>query len=42
MDIQMITPVTELLGGHYISRRDFLMRLKEEHAKSPPMKLQIR
>lgn len=42
MDIQMITPVTELLGGHYISRRDFLMRLREEHAKSPPMKLKIK
>jgi leucyl/phenylalanyl-tRNA--protein transferase len=41
MDIQMITPVTEQLGGHYISRRDFLLRLKQEHAKSPPLKLKI-
>jgi len=41
MDIQMITPVTELLGGHYISRRDFLVRLKEEHQKSPPLKLKL-
>lgn len=41
MDIQMVTPVTEQLGGHYISRRDFLKRLKEEHLKSPPMKLKI-
>jgi leucyl/phenylalanyl-tRNA--protein transferase len=41
MDIQMLTPVTELLGGHYISRRDFLLRLREEHRKSPPMKLSL-
>ncbi len=39
MDIQMLTPVTEHLGGHYISRRDFLQRLKDEHRKSPPLKL---
>lgn len=39
MDIQMLTPVTELLGGHYISRRDFLLRLREEHRKSPPAKI---
>ena len=39
MDIQMLTPVTEQLGGHYISRRDFLARLQEEHKKTPPMKL---
>jgi leucyl/phenylalanyl-tRNA--protein transferase len=42
MDIQMITPVTELLGGHYISRRDFLSRLKAEHGKSPPLKLVLK
>jgi leucyl/phenylalanyl-tRNA---protein transferase len=41
MDIQMLTPVTEHMGGHYVSRRDFLVRLREEHAKSPPMKLKI-
>ncbi|MGZ3650364.1 MAG: leucyl/phenylalanyl-tRNA--protein transferase [Bdellovibrionota bacterium] len=41
MDIQMLTPVTEAVGGHYVSRRDFLKRLKEEHAKSPPAKLRI-
>jgi leucyl/phenylalanyl-tRNA--protein transferase len=41
MDIQMLTPVTELLGGHYISRRDFLLRLKEEHQKNPPMKIKL-
>ena len=39
MDIQMLTPVTELVGGHYISRRDFLLRLREEHGKNPPAKL---
>lgn len=39
MDIQMITPVTEQLGGHYISRADFLARLKEEHAKNPAERL---
>lgn len=39
MDIQMLTPVTELMGGHYVSRRDFLLRLREEHRKNPPMKL---
>jgi leucyl/phenylalanyl-tRNA--protein transferase len=42
MDIQMLTPVTELLGGHYISRRDFLVRLRAEHAKGAPAKLTIR
>ncbi len=41
MDIQMLTPVTELLGGHYISRRDFLLRLRDEHRKSPPAKLAL-
>lgn len=42
MDIQMLTPVTELLGGHYISRRDFLVRLREEHRKSPSLKLELK
>lgn len=42
MDIQMLTPVTQALGGHYISRRDFLLRLREEHKKNPPEKLEIR
>ena len=41
MDIQMLTPVTELFGGHYISRRDFLMRQREEQRKSPPAKIQL-
>jgi leucyl/phenylalanyl-tRNA--protein transferase len=33
MDIQMITPVTKHLGGRYISRKDFLMRLQETQVK---------
>jgi leucyl/phenylalanyl-tRNA---protein transferase len=41
MDIQMLTPVTEALGGHYISRRDFLQRLKETHKRKPPEKLKL-
>lgn len=41
MDIQMITPVTELMGGHYISRRDFLVRLEKEHKKNPPIKIEL-
>lgn len=41
MDIQMLTPVTELIGGHYISRRDFLLRLREEHRKSPPLQIKL-
>jgi leucyl/phenylalanyl-tRNA--protein transferase len=41
IDIQMLTPVTEHLGGHYISRRDFLLRLREEHKKRPPAKLKL-
>lgn len=42
MDIQMLTPVTEAMGGHYISRRDFLLRLREEHRRSPPARLELR
>lgn len=41
MDIQMLTPVTEHLGGHYLTRRGFLQRLKDEHRKNPPMKLKL-
>jgi leucyl/phenylalanyl-tRNA--protein transferase len=29
MDIQMITPVTEVLGGKYIDKKEFLQRLKK-------------
>lgn len=41
MDIQMLTPVTEHLGGRYISRKEFLARLRETHAKLPPLKLSL-
>ena len=39
MDIQMITPVTEQLGGKYISRSAFLDRLDALHAKGPSHKI---
>ena len=39
MDIQMLTPVTEQLGGSYVSRKEFLEMLKKEHAKKAPHKL---
>jgi leucyl/phenylalanyl-tRNA---protein transferase len=39
MDIQMLTPVTEHLGGTYISRRDFLLRLQEVHRQDLPEKI---
>jgi leucyl/phenylalanyl-tRNA--protein transferase len=42
MDIQMLTPVTQALGGHYISRRDFLLRLREEHKRNPLEKIELR
>ena len=41
MDIQMLTPVTEALGGTYISRKEFLVRLQQVHAKQPPEKIQL-
>lgn len=41
MDIQMLTPVTEHLGGHYLSRREFLTRLREAHQRKPPLKLSL-
>lgn len=31
MDVQMITPVVEAMGGEYISRDDFLTLLNERH-----------
>jgi len=40
MDIQMVTPVLESLGGKYISRDDFLTRLKKAHAAHHPRQLQ--
>lgn len=33
MDTQMVTPVTESLGGRYLTRSEFLDRLDEVHAK---------
>lgn len=33
MDVQMITPVVEAMGGKYISRDDFLTRLNQRHAE---------
>lgn len=42
MDIQMLTPVTEQFGGHYITRRDFLLRLRQEHLKSPAQKISLK
>jgi leucyl/phenylalanyl-tRNA--protein transferase len=35
MDIQMLTPVTENMGGKYISKKDFLARLSEAKASVP-------
>ena len=39
MDIQMLTPVTESLGGTYVTRPQFLDKLDAEHAKNPPERL---
>jgi leucyl/phenylalanyl-tRNA--protein transferase len=33
MDIQMVTPITEKLGGKYVTRQDFLNKLKESQKK---------
>jgi leucyl/phenylalanyl-tRNA--protein transferase len=41
MDIQMVTPVMENLGGKYITRKEFLGRLRREHAKFPKEKLSL-
>ncbi len=41
MDIQMTTPVTELLGGKYITRADFLKRLDVLHTKNPEHKIKL-
>ena len=37
MDIQMITPVTEALGGHYISRAEYLARLEKSKVVARPI-----
>jgi len=39
MDIQMLTPVTESLGGHYLTRSQFLDRLDLAHQGQPREKL---
>lgn len=31
IDVQMITPVVEAMGGKYITREEFLLRLNERH-----------
>lgn len=41
MDIQMVTPLCEQLGGKYISRRDFLLRLEASRAKAKPLEFKI-
>lgn len=42
MDIQMVTPVTKLLGGDYISREVFLDRLEELRKRNAPEKLVLK
>lgn len=37
MDIQMVTPVTENLGGKYISRKEFLKRIEKSKAYARPI-----
>lgn len=37
MDIQMVTPLLEQLGGKYISRDDFLKRLEQAKAAAKPL-----
>ncbi len=41
MDIQMVTPVTESLGGRYLTRKEFLTKLRAEHAKHPPPQIRL-
>ena len=38
MDIQMVTPVTEALGGRYISRQEYLDRLEISKPEAKPIK----
>jgi Leu/Phe-tRNA-protein transferase len=37
MDIQMVTPVLASFGGKYLSRDEFLERIREAHCKKPPV-----
>lgn len=39
MDIQMVTPITEALGGKYISRQEFLNRLELSKLTAKPLKI---
>lgn len=39
MDIQMVTPVSDSIGGKYISREDFLARLEQERANPRELRL---
>lgn len=41
IDIQMTTPVTQQLGGKYISRTEFLNRLDQVHSLHPSHKLKF-
>jgi leucyl/phenylalanyl-tRNA--protein transferase len=34
MDIQMVTPLLETMGGRYVSRKDFLMRLAKSRGSA--------
>jgi len=39
MDIQMLTPVTEAIGGSYLNRTEFLCLLDKTHLRKLPEKL---
>lgn len=39
MDIQMVTPVAQRMGGRYLHRADYLRLLQSTHAAGPPEKL---
>ena len=41
MDIQMVTPVTRLLGGEYISRDAFLDRIQDLREREAPTKIPL-
>ncbi|MCO5142207.1 MAG: leucyl/phenylalanyl-tRNA--protein transferase [Oligoflexia bacterium] len=41
IDTQMLTPVTEQLGGKYISRQDFLKRIEKVHKQKPSSKISL-
>ncbi|MCU0822706.1 MAG: leucyl/phenylalanyl-tRNA--protein transferase [Spirochaetes bacterium] len=35
LDVQVLTPATEQFGGIYITREEFLKRIRKEHEKKP-------